>query len=205
MIVHGSRLSPFVRKVLMLFEEKGIAYEQKDLVPVPKTPELLAKNPLGLVPILEHDATHIPDSSVIGLYVERLHPETPVYPADPKAFARALFIEEFADTKVAGAAGTVFFERVVKPNALGQETDEERVDNAIRDELPPIFDVLEDMLGEGDTTVLPAFSIADAALAGPLGSLALAGHEIDDGRWPRLAAYASALLARPSYQKAAQG
>lgn len=205
MIVHGSRLSPFVRKVLMVFEEKGIAYEQKDLVPIPKTPELLAKNPLGLVPILEHDGTYIPDSSVICLVAERLHPEAPVYPADAKDYARALFVEEYADTKLSGAAGAVFFERVVKPNALGQETDEARVQAALDDELPPICDVLEDMLGEGDTTVLPSFTIADAALAGPLGSLALAGVEIDDERWPRLAAYSSAVLARPSYQNAVQG
>ena len=53
MIIHGGAPSPFVRKVMVTCEEKGLSYEYKPLSPFPKTPELMAMNPLGKIPILE--------------------------------------------------------------------------------------------------------------------------------------------------------
>ncbi len=205
MIVHGGRPSPFARKVMTFLEEKGIAYESKALVPIPKTPELFEKHPQGKIPVLEHEGRYIPDSSVICQYVERLHPEPALYPADPKELARALFLEEYSDTSVTSALGPIFFERFIKPNLMGAEADEERANQAWENDVPPVFDYLESQLTKGAETLLGSFSIADAALAGALGNLAFVGLEVDASRWPKLAAYAKALLARPSYQKAAGG
>ena len=45
-------------------EEKGLTYEDKVLVPFRKTPEFIAMNPLGKIPILEiSDGRFIADSS----------------------------------------------------------------------------------------------------------------------------------------------
>lgn len=202
MLIHGGRPSPFVRKVLTVFEEKKLSYDQKDLTPIPKTPELLEKSPLGLIPVLEHEGTFIPDSSVICAYVERLQPEPSIYPKDAKDYARALFLEEYADTKLSGAVGPVFFQRFVRAHIFQQEPDEDIVQQALTEAIPPVLDYLETQVREAGT-VLESFSIADAALAAHLGSLNMVGEPVDAKRWPILAQYAEALLARPSVRAAA--
>jgi len=201
MLIHGGRPSPFVRKVLTVLEEKNLSYEQKDLTPVPKTPELLEKNPLGLIPILEHEGAYIPDSSVICAYAERLQPEPALYPKNPKDYARALFLEEFADTRFGGAVGPIFFQRFVRAHIFQQEPDEQIVQQALTEELPPVLDYLETQAGDGGT-ILGAFSIADAALAAHLGSLNMVGEPVDPKRWPKLASYSQELLSRPSVMAA---
>ena len=81
MIIHGIAPSPFVRKVMAACEEKGLSYEDKVLIPFPKTPELLKMNPLGKIPILEiADGTYIQDSSVICAYLEKVHPKPALLP-----------------------------------------------------------------------------------------------------------------------------
>ncbi len=203
LIVHGGTPSPFARKVRVAILEKGLDFENQDLVPFPKTPELLAMHPLGKIPVLEHDGTIVPDSSVICAYLERIHPEPRLYPEDPKDFARALFLEEYADTRLAETIGPVLFERFIKPNFFKQETDTERVREALENEIPPAFDWLEKQLGDGETLVGPRLSIADVAVGAQLQSLVFAQEAIDDSRWPKLARYASKLHARPSFEKAA--
>ena len=202
MIVHGAMPSPFARKVLFTLAEKGIPHEQRNLIPMPKTPELLAMHPMGKTPILElDDGTFIPDSSVICAYLERAYPEPSIYPKDAKEYARALFLEEYADSKVVEAVSTVFFERFVKPNVLQQEPDEALVKEALTTTLPPVCDYLEGQMPEKGATILPDFSIADIALGAHLGGLRFAKEEIDGERWPRLASYVSGILTRPAFQK----
>ena len=203
LIIHGGTPSPFMRKVRVALLEKGLAFENKNLSPFPKTPELLAMHPLGKIPVLEHDGTMIPDSSVICAYLERIQPEPRLYPEDPKDYARALFLEEYADSRLAETIGPVLFERFIKPNIFKQETDTERVQEALEKQIPPAFDWLEAQLGDGEALVGPRLTIADVAVGAQLQSLAFAQEAIDDSRWPKLARYASKLHARPSFEKAA--
>ena len=203
LIIHGGTPSPFMRKVRVALLEKGLAFENKNLSPFPKTPELLAMHPLGKIPVLEHDGTMIPDSSVICAYLERIHPEPRLYPEDPKDYARALFLEEYADSRLAETIGPVLFERFIKPNIFKQETDTERVQEALEKQIPPAFDWLEAQLGDGEALVGPRLTIADVAVGAQLQSLVFAQEAIDDSRWPKLARYASTLHARPSFEKAA--
>jgi len=202
MILHGATPSPFARKALVVLEEKGIAYEQVQATPFPKTPELLKMHPMGKIPILElDDGTFIPDSSVICAYLQRAHPEPSIVPEDPMDFARVLFIEEYADTKIIESVGQIFFEKFVKPNVFKQETDEERVKDLLENVMPPTMDYLESQIAKGSETFLDTFSIADAALGAHLGGMHYAGIEIDGDRWPGVAGYAKALWARPSFKK----
>ena len=45
--VHGVLLSPFVRKVRAVFEEKGLAYELNPVMPFGATDEFKRISPLG--------------------------------------------------------------------------------------------------------------------------------------------------------------
>jgi len=201
MILHGATPSPFYRKVVVVLEEKGVPYSTKNTAPFPKTPELLERHPLGKIPFLEVDGTFIADSSVICDYIDRAHPEKPMVPADPKQAARALWLEEYADTKFNEAVGGIFFERFVKPNVFKQDTDEKQVQNLVENALPEPLDYLESQVPD-EGWLVGEFSIADATVGNLLGSLQFARVELDGKRWPKLAAYQKRLFARPSFQKA---
>src|SRR5262245_40173964 len=115
MELYGATASPFFRKCRIAFEEKGIPYEIVPLIPVPKTPELLAMHPMGKIPILRDGARVVPDSSVICAYLERLHPHPALYPQDAGELATALFLEEYADTRMMEVIGPILFENFIRP------------------------------------------------------------------------------------------
>lgn len=179
-IVHGGLASPFVKKVCAFLAEKGISPELRPRAPFPKTPELLAMNPLGKIPIYEDGDLMLPDSSAICAYVERVQPKPALYPSDPKAYARALFVEEFADTKLGEVLGGVFFQRVIRPNFFQQETDEAAIAKAKAETIPPALDWIESQLAAG--VLGGSLSIAEIAVGAQLANFRLAGEKIDGAR-----------------------
>ena len=209
MKLYGAPQSPFVCKVRVVLEEKGLPYESEGPAP--------ALHPLGKMPILRDGEVVVPDSSVICAYLEKKHPSPALYPEDPADFARALFLEEYADTQMSEGMGAIVLERFVKPHLLKQPTDEARLEQLLAaattrwlgkpssaggQPLPSVLDYLESQLSGDRDTVLARFSIADVALGAHLGWLAPAGIELDARRWPRTARYHRALLARPSFKTA---
>ncbi len=199
--LHGVNLSPFVRKARFALEEKGIAYEQIQVLPFGQTPEFLKISPLGKIPVWQDGDFIVPDSSVIIDYLERTHPTPALYPSDPKLRARALWYEEYADTKVVEVLTTVFFQRFVNPKFMQQPTDEALVEETLRDRIPPVFDYLEQEIGDNEVLVGSQYSIADLAVSSPFVNFALGGEEVDAARWPVLAAYVQRCQSRPAQKK----
>ena len=105
-ILHGAPLSPFVRKARVALAEKGVDYELDPLVPFGVADEYKKLSPLKKIPCWEEGDFALPDSSAIVAYLERIQPEPSLYPQDPKQFARALWYEEYADTKLAEVCTT---------------------------------------------------------------------------------------------------
>ena len=202
LVLHGIAPSPFVRKVRVVLYEKGLPHALRPVTPFPPanaTPEFRRMSPLGKVPALSDGDFAISDSSVICAYLERSRPEIPVYPSEPKDFARALWLEEWADTKLAEATGALFFQRVVRPRFFRQPSEEASVQTILRDALPPLLDYGEQQPGDAEWLVGDRFSIADIAVATMLQQLRYAGEAIDRTRWPKLAGFADRALARPSF------
>jgi glutathione S-transferase len=203
LVLHGAPLSPFVRKVRVALIEKGLPYELVPVVPFPpanSTPEFRRMSPLGKIPALADGDFAISDSSVICAYLERIHPTPPLYPSDPRDYARALWFEEFADSRLIEAIAPAFFQRFVRKQIFRQEPDEELVRKALTEALPPALDYLEQQLDGVEWLVGGRFSIADIAVASPLQQLRSAGESLDATRWPRVAAYAERVLTRPSFK-----
>ncbi len=198
-IIHGANASPFVRKTRVAFAEKGIAYELNPLMPFAPSPEYLKKSPLGKIPCFEDGDFVLPDSSCITAYLERANPNPPLYPSDPKEYGRALWYEEYADTRLVENLGAVFFERVVKA-MLKQETDEARVKQVLAEGIPPVLDYLEGEIGDREVLVGTRFSVADIATCSPFVNFMHAGESVDASRWPRLAAYVERHHTRPSFK-----
>ena len=201
MKLYGANGSPFFRKARVVLEEKGLSYQTENLIPVPKTPALLAMNPLGKIPILRDGDVVVADSSVICAYLEKKHPAPALYPAEPAEYARALFLEEYADTRIAETIGPILFERFIRPEIFHQEGDLARAEE-YRAKLPDVYDYLESRVPADRDTMLPRFGIADIAIGAQLAGLGLFGEEIDAARWPRTARYRRALESRPSFKTA---
>jgi len=200
-VLHGAIVSPFVRKVRVALAEKGIAYDSDPVVPFGVSDEYKKMSPLGKIPCYTpHDGCHIPDSSVIIAYLERKHSDKPLYPSNPEDFARALFLEEYGDSVLVGALGTVFFNRIVGPMFLDQQPDEAAIKNAIENELPPLLEWLEEQIGDNEFLVGDKFSVADIGITSPFVNFGLAGESIDASKYPKLAAYLERNLARPSFK-----
>lgn len=201
--VYGVPLSPFVRKVRLALQEKGLDYDLDPIAPFPphnSTPVFRAMSPLGKVPAFKDGDFTISDSSVIISYLERKHPTSNLHPKGAEDCARALWFEEFADTKLVETIGPIFFNRVVKPNILKQESDQSVIDAALQ-ALPAHFDYVESQLGDSDFIVGDSFSVGDLALGSMLRQHQIAGETVDAARWPKLAAYYERLASRPSFRK----
>lgn len=201
MIVYGTSLSPFGRKVLVALAEKGVEFEHRPLRFHDPDAAFRAASPLGKIPAIDDDGFRLADSSAILHYLERKHPTPALLPTDPQDFGRAVWFDKFGDTELFPKLVKPFVERFLKPRLMGRDGDEAIVARAMNEELPPLFDYLEGQIG-GAYLVGDAFSLADIAIATGFHNLRLAEEEVDAGRWPRLAAYVTATLERPSFAKA---
>lgn len=198
----GAHGSPFVRKVKVVLDEKGLKYEHEQVVPFPPTAEYRKVSPLGKIPALIDGDRALADSSVICAYLERTHPAPALYPADPYAYARALWFEEYGDSGLAPiVGGKMFFNRIIGPRIMKKPFDEALYQQAVERDLPPMFDYLESEIA-GDHLVGGAFTIADIGIATQFVNYRLAGGALAPARWPKLAAYIDKTHARPTFKAA---
>lgn len=201
MILYGSTLSPFVRKVMAFASEKGIEIElQPTGFPNP-VPAFCEASPFRKMPALVDGDFCLPDSSAIVHYLEAKYPEPALIPADPRERGRTIWFDEFADTILFGCGQKVFFNRVVAPRFLGRPGDEAVAEAALRDEWPPILDYLEKVVPEGNGYLVgDRLTLADIAVAGPFANFRHLEIETDPKRHPRTAAYVNRILDRPSFK-----
>jgi hypothetical protein len=139
MILYGSPLSPFVRKTLAFAAEKGLELELVQAGMGGGPPEFKLASPFGKMPGFKDGDFLISDSTAIITYLEALHPEPNLIPAEPRARARTIWYEEFADTILIAAAGPMFFNRLVAPKFLGRPGDDAAADHAEKSLLPPVL------------------------------------------------------------------
>jgi glutathione S-transferase len=199
MIIFGATMSPFVRKALAFAAEKGVDVTSKPVGLGSNNPEFRAASPFGKIPALTDGDFTLADSSAIVHYLEALHPDPELIPAAPQARATTIWWDEFADTIFTAAGGKMFFNRVVSPRFLNRPGDLAAADKAEAEELPPILAYIERMLPDSGFLVEDRLTLADIAVASPFVNLAHAGHAIDAARYPRTAAFAARMLARPSF------
>ena len=123
--VIGSYLSPYVRKVLVVLDLKGIPYDIDPIVPFLGDDRFSRLSPLRRIPVLVDDQVTLSDSSVICQYLEDRHPTPALWPRPVDDRARARWLEEYADTRM----GEVFIWRLfnevaINPFVWGKPTDE---------------------------------------------------------------------------------
>lgn len=198
--VIGSYLSPYVRKVLVCLDIKGIPYEIDPIVPFYGNDEFASISPVRRIPVLVDDWVTLADSPVICEYLDERYAEPPLFPNEPQLRARARWLEEFADTRM----GEVFIwhlfnQLVIKPFVWGETPDEHVLLRAREEEIPQVLEYLERELPPVGF-VFGCICVADIALATYFRNAAFAGYSIDTGRWPRTASFIDLVLSHASFQ-----
>jgi glutathione S-transferase len=199
--VIGSYLSPYVRKVLVVLDLKGIPYEIDPIVPFFGNDDFSRVSPVRRIPVLIDDRVALADSSVICQYLEDRYPEPRLYPSDLVERARARWLEEYADSRM----GEVFIWRLfnqvaIKPHVWGEPTDKAAVEKTLREEIPQVLDYLEAQI-PSEGFIFGEVSIADISIACFFRNAAFARFKIDPARWPRTAALVECVLNLQSFRK----
>jgi glutathione S-transferase len=205
-ILYGAPLSPFVRKADAMLREKGAEFELESVNIMPMPDWFKEISPARRIPVLRDTSVGkegplgtIPDSSAICAYVERKFPEPALYPTDPYDHGRAVWLEEYCDSEVAGVIGMGIFRPIQFARFQGKEPDLETARRTYAEKLPRVIDYLEGEIGSGDFLVADAISIADISLACQLVQLELVAGPLDAARWPGVSGLVDRMSQRESF------
>jgi glutathione S-transferase len=202
MKLYYSPTSPYVRKVMILIHEAGLA-DRVELVPASGTPLdpgslPLLQNPLGKVPVLGTVEGPIFDSRVICRYLDDLA-GAGAYPSGP-ALWRTLTLEAMADG-ILDAALLMVYEQRLRPEHLRFKP----WSDAQWAKIARALDALEaGWITDLNTTRHGCPEMGQIALAAALGyvDFRLYAQNWRDGH-PLLAAWAEGFMARTSLQATA--
>jgi len=199
-LIIGSYVSPYVRKLLACLAIKGLAYTIDPITPFYGNDEFTRLSPLRRIPVLVQGDLALSDSSVICAWLDEQYPEHPLLlpQGSPADRARARWLEEFADSRMGEVfIWDLFYQKVVHPAVWGEPGDATRIAQAIDTAIPAVLDYLEAELPT-DGFLFGALGLADIAIATFFPNARFAGYEIDAQRWPTTAAFVERCLAHPA-------
>ena len=201
MKIIGSFVSPYVRKVLVCMELKGIDYEVDPITPFFGNDEFRKLSPLCRIPVLIDGDLVLTDSTVIAEYLDEVFPEPPLMPLEPKERARARWLEEFADTRLGDVfIWGLFYPKMVHPRVWGEAGDKARIDKSLTSDIPAALDYLESELPDNGF-LFGSLSLADISIASFFRNAAYAGFVPDPARWPRVGRLVDDVLSHPAFEK----
>ena len=203
-IVIGNYISPYVRKVLVSLELKGLRYEIDPITPFIGNEQFSRISPLRRIPVLIDGELVLNDSSVICQYLEDKHPQPALYPADIAQRAKARWLEEYADTHLADILiWRLFYQLAIRKYVFQEPTDEAVVQRAREVDMPAALDYLEAQLPAAGY-LFGELSIADISLACYFRTASFVRYAVDAQRWPRTAAFVQTMQTLPALQKLAR-
>jgi len=191
--VDSHYLSPYAMSVFVALHEKAIPFEvvPLDLEAGAHREAAFARTSLTQrVPVLVDGDFALSESSAIDEYLDDAYPETPLYPPEPKARARARQLQawlrsDLMPIRQERSTEVVFLRPVERPLS-----DEAKAAAA------RLFAAGIELLGDGREHLFGRWSIADTDLALMLNRLVLNGDSVPG----RLAAYATQQWRKPSVQ-----
>ncbi len=180
-------------KIRLLLNQLGLACERVDvdiLKGESRTPEFLAINSNGRIPVLEVDGQYLPESNAALFY---LASGTPFLPADRMGQAQVLrwmFFEQYShEPFIATIRFWVAFQRSAEKNAAEIQRRRPLGYAALA--------VMEDHLRHCDYFVNNTYSIADIALYAYTHVADEGGFELE--RFPHLQAWLARVQQQPGY------
>jgi len=199
----GNYISPYVRKVLVCLDLKGVAYDIDPITPFIGDDRFTAFSPLRRVPVLIDGDLVLNDSSVICQYLEDRFAEPALYPTDITQRAKARWIEEYCDTHLAGVlVWKLFYQKAIRRHVFREEPDDAVVQRAREVEIPAALDYLEGQLPD-EGFIFGDLSIADISIATYFRTASFVRYVVDATRWPRVSALLERTQALPAFQRLA--
>jgi glutathione S-transferase len=199
MKLYGNRVGSNCRRVTIYLAEKGldVALVEVDLAAGEhKTPDFLAKNPAGLIPVLEaDDGSYIPESSAIVEYLEEIYPEPSMLGDTPEIRGKVRAVERIANDLAifSGAmlqhSHPLFADRI-KQNPAVAEIMRGSVDGQLA--------VLERHIGEKPFLVTDRPTLADMTLFSFTQAFRVRMNTALTEGYPRLSAWYERFEKRPS-------
>ena len=198
LVLYGHPFSSYTQKVLIALYENATLFEFRCIGPdFPRhAAEWLRRWPLRKFPLLVDGDRSIVETSIIIEYLQLNHPgPLRLLPEDPTVALEVRFLDRFFDLHVMDAAqhavdGALSGDPVKRTD--GQARANEKLERA--------YGWLEGHLGNQAWASGPDFTLADCAAAPSL-FYADWTHPIADA-YPRLRAYRTRLLGRPSFARA---
>lgn len=191
----GNPISPYMRKVLAACAIKDVSVEIDPIVPFLGDEKFTAISPLRRIPVYRDDLVTLCDSSVICQYLEDRWPEPRLYPEDIALRAKARWLEEYGDTRVADViVWKLFNNAVIAPAIFGTARDTVLRERTIAEDLPEVLSYLESVAPENGFLCCE-LSIADLAIAPYFGNLRWSRVEPDWTRWPKTQRWLGKVLA----------
>jgi glutathione S-transferase len=201
MKIIGSYVSPYVRKVLVCMELKGLDYEVDPITPFFGNDEFRRLSPLCRIPVLIDHGLVLTDSTVIAEYLDEQYPGARLLPVDPKERARARWLEEYADSRLGDVLiWGLFYPKMVHPRVWNEPGDQARIDKTLAIDLPDALDYLEDQLPEHGY-LFDTIGLADIAIASFFRNGSYAGFVPDQARWPKTSRFVELVLKHPAFQR----
>jgi glutathione S-transferase len=165
MKLYGNTLGSNCRRVTIYLAEKGLNIELVEVDVASgahKTVEFLAKNPAGLIPVLQlDDGSYLPESSAIVEYLEDIHPEPSMIGATPQMRGKVRALERIA-SDLAIVAGTML--QHSHPRFASHIKQVPAVAEAMRANVSQQLAVLEKHIGEKQFLATDRPTIADVTL-----------------------------------------
>ncbi len=198
--------APNPRRVRIFLAEKNLDIEKVpiDLFAMEQlSPEFLAINPGGTVPVLEtDDGTYLTESIAICRYLESLHPEPPLFGSDPRSEALILMWNNICENEGYPAAAEIL--RNLSPGfrqrAFPGPADFAQMPALIergRCRAQQFFDRVEAQLLTGKFLAGETFSVADITLLALVDFCTWVDLDATAAR-PALGAWHQNISARPS-------
>lgn len=197
----GDTRSTYTRSARLALAEKGVAYTH---VPVaPRTPEVLALNPFGRIPVLRDGPIVLYETSAIVRYLDEAFDGPPLLPTGPSDIARceqwaSLVNGHFYDTMVRR-----YVLQYVFPKGAGGAPDRAVIDAAVG-EMRTQLTVLEPAYANGDWLVGTTPTLADLMVVPILAYLPMfpEGKQLL-GDCPNIRRALAAWAERPSFKSTA--
>ena len=189
--VDAQYASPYAMCVYVALIEKGLAFDVSTVdlaISAQNDPGYAATSLTQRVPTLVHGGFALSESSAIAEYIDEVFEGTPLYPADPRARARARQVQawlrsDLMPIRQERSTEVVFYGESRPPlTAEGQAA------------AGKLFAAAQSLLASGADNLFGAWSIADVDLAMMLNRLVMNGDAVPE----RLVAYARQQWARPS-------
>ena len=197
----GGPVSPYVRKVLVACELKGVPYRLDPIVPFFGGDKFSELNPLRRIPVYIDDKVSISDSTVICEYLEERFSTPRILPLETAQRAQARWIEEFADTRLGHVSiWRLFYESVIGPLVFQTKRDPDKIAGIVASEVPDVMTTLE-QLAPAEGFLFDALGVADISVAVFFANLKWSRVELDRTRWPKTLAWVDRTTATPALAK----